>query len=317
MSDINDNVKTPSIDQLSKDSRNIYYKEHEFENKLQAIKNEVDALLDKSENTTSILYILLREVKDLLFNPHEDLKNEIIYYVFYYIELIINHLIEVDSAYERIYQKILADIEIINNNLRDRVKIYDVPSSYAAEMKRIITEIFGYKSPYVKKRNDLSPNDVWTVKNRNAVMLLRDMDMGSRMETFPIVLDPHISQKEYVKLFSFTPNINVQNEPIFLAELIINGDLYAFKGYLKSETLDRNGKRGAVFDAEYGVSFELPLSFKVFYDDDNNKIIVLFKYDETPDKLITVLKMDFSIHLLVGSDLVIEERNTIFTEQPA
>jgi hypothetical protein len=314
MSDQINNSKTPGIDQLSKDARSIYYKEHEFERQLDMIKAEIDELTDNSEGTTSVLYLIYREVKNILETTHEDRKDEIVYYTLYYIKFIIQHLIEVDSAYERLYRKILADIEMININLRDRIVSYDIPSAYNTEMKTVLQNIFGKKSPYLEGKNDLSLNDLWTVKSRNSVIMMRDMDMGNRMTTIPIVPDPSIPKEKYIKLFSFTPLLSDKGEPIYLGEIIIAGSFYAFKGYLKSEVLDHSGNRGAIFDAEYGISYDIPYSFKIIYDNENNKIIVLFKHEETAGKLVTVSKLDFSIQLLVGKNLVIEERNTIFDE---
>jgi hypothetical protein len=307
-------LQSPSIDQLSKDARKIYYKEHEFDKQLQEIILEVNHLMDNREESTSPLYLIYRDVKNILDTTHEDLKDEIVYYTLYYVDLIIKHLIEVDSAYERLYRKILADIELINANIRDRVRFYDIPSAYYTEMKLKIDDVFGRHSPYLEGKNDAGPDDTWTVKNRNSVIMLRDVDIGNRMKSFPIVIDPNVSQEEYINLFSFTPLIGTTGEEIYLAEIIVSGDFYAFKGYLKSEVINREGKKAAIFDAEYGISFDIPFSFKVIQDEDTKRIFVLYKYEETPSKLITISKMDFSIQLLVGKNLIIFERNTLFSE---
>jgi hypothetical protein len=199
-------------------------------------------------------------------------------------------------------------------NIRNRTQTYNVPSSYENEIKDWIYERFGKKSPYVLGLNDAGGDDKWTICSPNSSILLRDMDTGDRMITFPFVLDPNISQDTYIRLFSFSPLQNKNGEPAFLAELNISGDLYAFKGYLKSGTIDRKGKRGGVFVSDYAVSYEIPFSFKVIYDDETNKAAFLFKYDPTPNKFTTVVKLDFSIHLLVGKELMIDELNTIFQE---
>jgi hypothetical protein len=311
MSDLNENTKTPSIDQLSEQSRQIYYKEHEFLPELERILAEIDLLL--SNTNQSELYVLFEEIKSLFGITIEEM-NEIIALMESYLNIIDIELINVDSAYERLYQKILADIFTLNNNLKDRIALYDVPSSYNTDLKKEVYTKFGKKSPYVDGRVNADLDDKWIVKNQNSVIMLRDMDIGNRMITFPLVVDPNLEQTTNIKLFSFTPNLNKNDEPVFLAEIILNGDLFAFKGYLKSENKDRSGKRGAVFDAQYAVSYDLPYRIKVAYDDENNKIIVLFKYDETPDKLLTLIKIDFSVHLLVGKDLVIEKINTILEE---
>jgi hypothetical protein len=140
------------------------------------------------------------------------------------------------------------------------------------------------------------------------------MDMGDRMVAFPFILDPAISQDTLVKIFSFTPLKDVNNNPVFLSELFINGDLYAFKGYLKSEDIDRKGSRGAVFVSNYAVSYELPFVFKVAYDDEKNEVMFLFKYIEQPTKFTSIIKLDISVHLLIGNELIIDKLNTVYNK---
>jgi hypothetical protein len=313
MTEINKDMQTPSIDQIKPSGREIYYKEHEFRPEYQLIVAELGALIDDSEDSSSIIVLKRKEIIEALRN-HTGKMNDVSMVSETKIRFIIDELINVDSAYERLYRKILADIESINTNIRNRTQTYNVPSSYKNAIKDWFFDRFGRKSPYVLSLTDASENDRWTIRNPNSSILLRDMDIGDRMITFPFVLDPNIAQNTYVELFSFSPLQKENGAPVFLAELIISGDLYTFKGYLKSENIDRNGKRGAVFISDYAVSYEIPFSFRVVYDKDINRAAFLFKYDETPNKFTTVVKLDFSLHLLVGRELIIDELNTIFSE---
>jgi hypothetical protein len=313
MEEINKEMQTPSIDQLNKAGRSIYYKEHEFKPEYQVIIAELEALLDESEHSASIIVTKQREILDIL-TLHSGQTDDVSMVSQNKIQFLLDELINVDSAHERLYQKILVDIESINVNTKNRTRIYDVPASYETSLKDWVYQRFRKKSPYISGLNDLSENDRWTIKSPSSSVLLRDVDFGDRMITFPFVLDPNISQDTHIKLLSFTPIKKANNEPSFLAELIMNGDLYAFKGYLKSENIGRGGKRGAVFVSDYAVSYEMPFCFKVLYDDENNKVVLVFKYKSTLNKLTTIIKLDISIHLLVGRELIIDELNTIFQE---
>jgi hypothetical protein len=312
MDEINKNMQTPGINQINKSGRDIYYKEHEFKSEYQLIIAELDALLDESASSTSIIVAKRKEIISLLAN-HENEMNNVSMVSDTKIQLILTELINVDSAHERLYKKILKDIENINSNTQNRSQVYDIPSTYNTSLKEWIFNHYGKKSPYKSGIVDNSNNDNWTIKNPHSSILLRDIDSGDRMITFPFVLDPNISQDSYVKIFSFTPLIN-NSEPRFLVELAINGDLYAFRGYLKSECIDRSNTRKAIFHSDYAVSYEIPFSFKVVYDDIGNKIIVLFKYINTINKYTSIMKMNISVHLLAGKNLEIEELNTIFSE---
>jgi hypothetical protein len=313
MNEINKDMQTPGIDQIRPSGRSIYYKEHEFKPEYQIIIAELEALIDDSEGSSSIIVAKRKEIIEALSN-HTGKVNDVSMVAQTKIGFIIDELINVDSAYERLYRKILADIESINTNIRNRTQTYNVPSSYNSAIKDWIYDRFGEKSPYVLGLTDAGENDKWTIRNPNSSILLRDMDTGDRMITFPFVLDPNISQDTYIKLFSFSPIQKANGDPVFLAELIISGDLYTFKGYLKSENIDRSGKKGAVFVSDYAVSYEIPFSFRVVYDKEINKVAFLFKYDSTPNKFTTVVKLDFSIHFLVGRELIIDELNTIFQD---
>jgi hypothetical protein len=313
MDEVNENMQTPRISQISPAGRQIYYKEHEFRDELIRIIAELDALLDSGKNSSSIIAIKQREIIELL-EAHTASAGDLILISENKIKLILSELINVDSAYERLYQKILADILLINANIKNRTRVYDVALSYNTSLKDHTYKSFANKSPYKTGLADGSDNDKWTIRNPSSLIMLRDMDMGDRMVTFPFILDPAISQDELVKIFSFTPLRDGNGNPVFLSELIINGDLYAFKGYLKSEDLDRKGSRGAVFVSSYAISYELPFVFKVAYDEENNRVIFLFKYIEEPTKFTSIIKLDISVHLLIGNELIIDRLNTIYDE---
>jgi hypothetical protein len=315
MPEINENMQIPSIDQIQKQARDIYYKEHEFLPDYETIIAELNELLKSEEDNPSVIILKRREIQSIL-DTHDKDTLDALMVMNDKIQLLLDELINIDSAYERLYQKIYNDIEIININIINHIQVYNVPKSYYSEIRNKIFDTYRKKSAYVTHEADGRANDVWSIKSPGIIQL-RDVDVSDRMITFPVNIDPSISQDAYIKLFSFTPLINTLGSPVFLAELIIGGDMYAFKGYLKSEDINKTGKRGAIFDAEYALSHELPFSFKVVYDDELNKILLLFKFDETPNKFTSIIKLDFSIHLLVGKDLQIAELNTIFEEQIA
>jgi hypothetical protein len=314
MSDeINENAQTPRISQITKTGREVYYKEHEFREELLKIIAELDALLDNSENSTSIIAIKQREIIQLL-SEQASAVSDLILITENKIALILNELINVDSAHERLYQKILADILLINANIKNRTRVYDIAQAYNTSLKDYTYSRLAYKSPYKAGLADRSENDKWTIRSPKSLVMLRDMDMGDRMVSFPFILDPEVTQDTPIKIFSFTPIKNTDNSPVFLSELIINGDLYAFKGYLKSEDIDRKGNRGAIFVSSYAISYELPFVFKVAYDEENNRVIFLFKYIENPSKFTSIIKLDISVHLLIGNGLSINNLNTRYYE---
>jgi hypothetical protein len=315
MPNITENMQTPGLDQVSREGRAPFYKEHEFRPEYTQIIAELDALLDDGEGSPSVIRAKRQEIIALL-QDHGSQGNGVVMVINDKIERMLEELITIDSAYERLYQKIYNDIRAINNNILNHTRIYDIPLSYYNGLKNEVFDLFGRKSPYAKGLAGGGQEDKWTIKSPGYV-LLRDKDMGDRMITFPVIIDPGITQDAFVKLFSFNPLLTPEGKPVFLAELIISGDLYAFKGYLKSETVGRSGERGAVFDAEYALSHELPFSFKVVYDEDANEAACLFKYEETEDKFTSIIKLNFSIHLLAGRRLHIEELNTVFDGQAA
>jgi hypothetical protein len=314
MSEINENMQTPGIDQIEKESRDIFYKEHEFKDKLASIIATLNGILDESENSESDIKRKKDEV-GVALSSHTDGMNDVTLETQNKINLILEELINVDSAHERLYQKILSDIKMINNDIENRIEIYDITSSYYNEIKNKVIELFGKKSPY-KEGLIGGPKDEWTIKSPSSIVQMRDADPADRMVTFPIIIDPAMSQDKYIILTSFTPIKKASDDsPVFLSEIIISGNLYSFKGYLESADIDRAGKRGAVFYAEYGISFEIPFSFKAVYDEENNKVSILFKYDKKDNNFTSIIRLDFSIHLLVGSGLVINDMNTEFQGQ--
>jgi hypothetical protein len=316
MAEINKNMQIPSIEQIQKPGRDIYYKEHEFLPDYAVIIAELNELLKPDDDVSpSIIALKRKEIKEIL-DSHDRETLDSLMVMNDKMQLLLNELINIDSAYERLYQKIYNDIEIININIINHIQAYNVPKNYYTEMRNKIFDIYRKKSAYITGEANGDTNDLWSIK-APGVIQLRDVDVSDRMITFPINIGPAISQDTYVKLFSLKPLLNIKSDPAFLAELIISGDLYTFKGYLKSEDIDKTGKRGAIFDAEYALSHELPFSFKIVYDKDSNDLACLFKYDNTPNKFTSIIQLEFSIHLLVGRNLYIEEPNTIFEEQIA
>jgi hypothetical protein len=310
--DENNNVQ--HIDQLKKDSRQIFYKEHEFKDALSNIIGVLTNILDDSEESSSIIKSKKDEIA-LALSEHISELSVVGSEMDDAINHVLDDLIEVDSAYERIYNKILSDIRLINTNIENRILTYDITSSYYTELKDKIFDTFKHKSPF-KEGLILNDNNKWTIKNPSIVSL-RDMDTSDRMVSFPIIIDPNIPQTSYIKLLTFNPLKRNDNNPVFLAELIISGNLYSFKGYLESADMNRSEKRGAIFIADYGISQDTPFSIKVVYDEEINVVALLFKYDETITGFTSIIKLDCSIHLLVGRGLVIEDMNTEFTEELA
>jgi hypothetical protein len=313
MPEIQDQMQTPGIDQVQKEGRKIFYKEHEFRPEYTLIIAELDALIHDGEGSTSVLKAKRDEIVALI-QDHGSQKDDVLMVVNDKIDKMLQELAAIDSAYERLFQKIHNDIIAINHNILNHTHIYDVPLAYYLEMKGKVASLIGNISPYTSGKANGSSDDKWTVKAPGTVAL-RDKDRGDRMITFPVMIDPAIAQDEPLKLFSFHPLRNAEGTPVFLADFTISGDLYAFKGYLKSETIDRTGKRGAVFDAEYALSHDLPFSFKIVYDEEANELACLFRYDTTPDKFTSIIKLTVSVHLLVGKNLVIETMNTRFNAE--
>jgi hypothetical protein len=314
MADIIKNMQTPSIDQLSKPSREIFYKEHEFQPDIAVILQELDTLLNEESGSSSIITQEKNETA-LLLSRQIAKVNEVSSEVSEKIALLLEKLIEIDSIYELLYNKISDTIRALNVNLHNKTQIYDIPSSYFSKLKNAVIDRYGRKSPYNEhKTSALDMGNRWSIRNPHSIIMLRDVNPSCCFRTYPAVIDPAIPQASYIKIASFTPLVNGA-APVFLAELIISGDSYAFKGYIKSAFIDKHGNRGAVFDAEYAVSYEVPFSFKVIYDNELNKIMILYKLDEIAGSYTSIVKLDFSINVLVGKDLVFEKNNTLFTEE--
>jgi hypothetical protein len=311
MAEINKNMQTPGIDQLSKQSREIFYKEHEFQPTIATVIDELNILLS-DDGSSSIINKKRQEAAALLVSQVNEVDN-VSAVALYKIELLFEQLTELDSAYERIYNKLLNDIYAININLHNKTQLYDIPSSYYTNMKNGIIDTYGQKSPYkTGKTFTIDESNRWSIRAPASIIMLRDVDPGCQFVTHPVIIDPEVSKTQTIKLLEFNPLLNGIH-PVFLAQLLISGDLYAFKGYLKSQTIDKYGKRGALFEADYAVSYEIPFTFKVVYDDETNKVILLYKTFDTI--FYSLVKFDFSVNLLIGSNLVFEKNNTVFTEE--
>jgi hypothetical protein len=312
--EINKNIQSPNLDQLSPEGRNIYFKQHEFKPQYDSIIAELTQLAN-IENNEESSHIIAQKKKDLaeVINRFEEEIMDVKDAASNYIDnLLLQDLTAIDSAYERLYRKIINDIRKINNNTRNRTVVFDVLGSYNVDNKRGLFEQFGKKSPYISGKANLDwENDKWTITSPGSTLLFRDVDPGDRMITFPVMIHPAVPQDQYVTLFSFEPLVDYytiqavptgpyDGEPLYyLAEIMVNGDLCSFKGLLKSTS------RKSVFIADYGISYDLPFYFEVSYDNNQNRVFFSFKYDETIQKYTSILKFDVSIHLLVGKDLEI------------
>ena len=228
-------------------------------------------------------------------------------------------IVSVQGAYERLYAKILADIKAININIENRTSVFNSVESYKDRLDYKLYEMIGKTSPLQDGRSNADDieNNKYLVP-ANSMILLRDTD-NSDFITFPIVIQPNITddngnnvmQKKYVKLFEFTPIQNGTDIPSFVFELVLSGELFAFKGIVASGPKGPNGERGVNFDADYFTNKDLPYSFKTLYDKDRNKIAVVFKFDETTDNFTSIVKFDCSVNLLLGSELKFSEQGTI------
>jgi hypothetical protein len=58
------------------------------------------------------------------------------------------------------------------------------------------------------------------------------------------------------------------------------------------------------------VNQDLPFAIETLYDAERNKVAIVFKFDETDDKFSSIVKFDFYIDLIVGSDLEFAEPGT-------
>lgn len=317
----NSQAQYPNIDQLSSNERGMYMKEHEFETSLSTMMAELNSLLDTSSSSDSAIQNNNNRVQNQLNTLAGRIESEMVSLVERYIEQFRDEKNQVDAAYERLYSKIYSIIQSANVNIQNRTSSYDIISSYRLQILDKINNIFGKSSPYSDGRSKIDENR-YSVRIPNSLIRLRDVDEGMSWRTTPIIIDPNITQEKTIKICEFTPLQNktiLDSEnyvPTFLAEIIISGDLYSFKGILKSVTKDRNARfekshnRAAMFVADYFINQDVPFSIKVLYDKTRNKVAVALKYDETEDKFTSIIKLDFSINLLVGYDLEFTNKNT-------
>lgn len=310
---INTMAQFPNIDQLSKTERGMFIKEHEFEASFKTMISELNSLLDSSSSDSAIKNTS-EKVQAELNVLIGRIESEIVSLVKRYMEQIDEEEDQVNAAFERLYSYIYNEIQSINVNIQNRTTTYDIVMSYKLRLLNEVDKIFGKTSPYQDGRN--TKNDNYSIRSSNSIIRLRDIDEGQVWKSFPVIIDPNISQDKIIKICEFTPVENGKSIPAFLAEIIISGDLYAFKGILKSTVQNRDSRfneeenRTAIFEADYFINQDLPFSIKTLYDSNRNKIAIALKYDDTEDKFTSIIKLDFSINLLVGSDLEFANKNT-------
>lgn len=320
-SSMNTNAMFPNLDQLSESSKSIYVSDHEFQIKVSEMMDELNRLLD-TESGDSTITIGKSKVSDAInrqLGDIEYLESKVVSGESSWISQMKEQIVSVQGAYERLYAKILADIKAININIENRTSVFNSVESYKDRLDYKLYEMIGKTSPLQDGRSDADDieNNKYLVP-ANSMILLRDTD-NSDFITFPIVIQPNITdddgnnvmQKKYVKLFEFTPIQNGTDIPSFVFELVLSGELFAFKGMVASGPKGPNGERGVNFDADYFTNKDLPYSFKTLYDKDRNKIAVVFKFDETTDNFTSIVKFDCSVNLLLGSELKFSEQGTI------
>lgn len=312
---LNTQSQFPNIDQLNKSERGMFIKEHEFEVSLQTMVSELNSLLDTSSSSESAIEGQSAKVQAELNVLVGRIESEIVSLVERYIEQISDEIRQVEAAYERLYTKIYNIIQSINVNIQNRTTTYDIVMSYKLRILDEIEALFGKTSPYSDGRARLE-NETYSIQSTDTLIRLRDVDEGIAWRSFPVIIDPNITQNKVVKICEFTPIANGKSIPAFLAEVIVSGDLFAFKGILKSVTQDRDARfsneenRSAEFVADYFINQDLPFALKVLYDEERNKIAVALKYDETDDGFTSIIKFDFSINLLVGTGLEFANEST-------
>lgn len=301
MAEVNTYAQFPHIDQFTKDERSAFIKEHEFQKFLEQMLSELNALLDTSSSSSNEINSKKAQVQTALNQLTSEVESELRALVARYIESISDEMNQVEAAYERLYARLHTVIQSININVKNRTITYDIVQSYKTRILDKAYEIFGPTPAYNSK-----PNNDFIIDQADTRVVFRDCDDGAIWRSYPIVIDPSITQDKFIKIFEFTPVKNDTPVPSFLAEIMIQGDLYSFNGYLKSTQIaegDRT-KRSAVFDAKYFVNQDIPFAFKVLYDKERNKVALAFKYDETSDSFTSIVKLDVSVLLLVGSDLI-------------
>lgn len=309
---LNTMAQFPNIDQLSKNERGMFIKEHEFEASFKTMISELNSLLDASSSDSAIKNTSEKVQAELNILTGR-IESEIVSLVKRYIEQIEEEEDQVNAAFERLYSYIYNEIQSINVNIQNRTTTYDIVMSYKLRLLNEVDRLFGKTSPYQDGR---SSSENYSIRSSNSIIRLRDVDEGQVWKSFPVIIDPNITQDKIIKICEFTPIENGTSVPTFLAEILISGDLYAFKGLLKSTIQNRDGRfnetenRTAIFEADYFINQDLPFSIKTLYDSNRNKIAIALKYDDTEDKFTSIIKLDFSINLLVGSNLEFANKNT-------
>ena len=309
---LNTMAQFPNIDQLSKNERGMFIKEHEFEASFKTMISKLNSLLDASSSDSAIKNTSEKVQAELNILTGR-IESEIVSLVKRYIEQIEEEEDQVNAAFERLYSYIYNEIQSINVNIQNRTTTYDIVMSYKLRLLNEVDRLFGKTSPYQDGR---SSSENYSIRSSNSIIRLRDVDEGQVWKSFPVIIDPNITQDKIIKICEFTPIENGTSVPTFLAEILISGDLYAFKGLLKSTIQNRDGRfnetenRTAIFEADYFINQDLPFSIKTLYDSNRNKIAIALKYDDTEDKFTSIIKLDFSINLLVGSNLEVANKNT-------
>lgn len=299
----NNNVNTysqfPNLDQMSKEERGMFVKEHEFEASLNTMVSELNSLLDTTSGNSSEIQNQKARVNEALNTLVGNIESSLHDLIKRYLLLISDETNKVQAAEERIYAKIHNVIQSINVNIQNRTITYDAVMGYKLRIMNAAYKAFSPVSPYNDERQNKSEYSI----QKNTIAFLRDTDEGIRYRCCSLNLDPSIQQGEVIKICSWEPIKNDTDIPTFLAELIISGDLYAFKGIVSSSNKNPNGDRTVVFDADYFINQDLPFSIKTFYDKINNKMVLALVYDTTDDNFTSIIKLDVGINLLVGNNL--------------
>lgn len=298
-SNLNTYAQFPNLDQLSKEERGMFIKEHNFETSLSTMVAELNTLINSTGSSSSDIDAQKTKINTALNTLTGDIESTLHDLVKRYINLISDETTSVQAAKERIYAKIQNVIQSINVNIQNRTLTYDAVMGYKLRILDAIYDMYGTFSPYSDKRQG---NSEYFLKMGNKYAL-RDIDEGIGYRSCSLSIDPSISQGEVIKICSWDSVDNGTDVPTFLAEVIISGDLYAFKGLVSSSNKNQNGDRTVIFDADYFVNQDLSFAIKVFYDKTNKKTVLGLVYDTTSDGFTSIIKLDFSINLLVGSNL--------------
>ena len=304
--EVNTYAQFPNLDQLTKQERSVFVSEHEFETALNLMVTELDNLLDTSSGNVSEIENQKNQVSAALNKLTSDIESTLHDLISRYISLIQDETNKVSAAEERIYSRIQQVIQSINVNVQNRTITYDTVMSYKLRILDAVYKLFGNVSPY----SDSRKNDEKYFLKKGDIAVLRDVDEGVGFRSCSIALDPSIQQGEVIKLCSWEPIQNGTKIPTFLAEIIISGDLYAFRGYVSSSSKNQDGDRTVIFDADYFINQDLPFSIKTFYDKTNNKMVLALVYDNTNDNFTSIVKMDLSVNLLVGENLMFAPNST-------